>query len=78
MATGRRAYQEELAAAIGRQSINVNAATIVWDVDLSSVDDRRIELAEYELDTLLLRIPEDFQRSVFRQVGLGRRQAVGR
>ena len=33
-------------AELWRQSIDVDAAIIVWDVDLSSVDNRRIELVE--------------------------------
>ncbi len=41
------------------QSIHVDAAVVVGDVDLAAIDDGRVEFVEEELNIPLLRVPED-------------------
>ena len=40
-----------------RQPVKIDATIIIWDVDLTAVDHRRIELVEQKLDVPLLRVP---------------------
>ncbi len=51
------------------QAIHINAAVVVGDVDLATVDDGRIEFVEQERNVPLLRVPEDGDRLA--AVGIG-------
>ena len=44
-----------------RQPAKIDTTIVVWDVDLTAVDHRRVELVEQKLDVPSLRVPQNLQ-----------------